>query len=53
MTHLNQCSTSDGNERCCLVKAHEGVHMGRWYTMKDEDIAAWEAWKREHPEVRL
>ena len=33
-----RCGVCDGRERCCLVKEHPGPHMGRYYTMTDEDI---------------
>jgi hypothetical protein len=35
-----KCNVFDGNEFCCLPARHPSPHMGRWYTMKQEDIEA-------------
>lgn len=53
MNHQNRCSAHDGNEQCCLVKTHPLPHMGRWYTMRDEDIVAEVARRLARPAVRL
>lgn len=38
-----RCTVNDGNERCCLIDGHPGEkHLGRWYTMKQSDIDAFQ-----------
>ena len=35
-----RCRVHDGRERCCLIIDHTGPHMGRWHTMRQEEIDA-------------